>query len=84
MNSVKGLSPKKINFYFFGNHQENGGSLMIWGGIKSSSNFGSNVKRNSYKIRIVSKFRFLTLSCTMLKNGQTYFKNLAVFTPQDF
>ena len=26
----------------------------------------------------------LTLSCTMLKNGQTYFKNLAVWTRQDF
>ena len=26
----------------------------------------------------------LTLSCMMLKNGQTYFKNLAVYTPQDF
>ena len=25
-----------------------------------------------------------TLSYIMLKNGQTYFKNLAVFTPQDF
>ena len=25
----------------------------------------------------------LTLSC-MLQNGQTYFKNLALFTPQDF
>ena len=28
--------------------------------------------------------RILTLYCIMLKNGQTYFKNLAVFTPQDF
>ena len=26
----------------------------------------------------------LILYCIMLKNGQTYFKNLAVFTPQDF
>ena len=26
----------------------------------------------------------LTLCCIMLKNGQIYFKNLAVFTPQDF
>ena len=26
----------------------------------------------------------LTLSCIMLQNSQTYFKNLAVFTPQDF
>ena len=26
----------------------------------------------------------LTLSCIMLKNGQTYFKNITVFTPQDF
>ena len=25
-----------------------------------------------------------TLSCKMLKNGQTYFKNLAVKAPQDF
>ena len=28
--------------------------------------------------------RILTLYFIMLKNGQTYFKNLAVFTPQDF
>ena len=28
--------------------------------------------------------RILTLYCIMLKNGQTYFKNLEVFTPQDF
>ena len=27
---------------------------------------------------------YLTLFFIMLKNGQTYFKNLAVFTPQDF
>ena len=26
----------------------------------------------------------VTLYFIMLKNGQTYFKNLAVFTPQDF
>ena len=26
----------------------------------------------------------LTLHFIMLQNGQTYFKNLAVFTPQDF
>ena len=26
----------------------------------------------------------LTFSCKMLQNGQTYFKNLAVWTPQDF
>ena len=26
----------------------------------------------------------LTLYCIMLKNGQTYFKNLAVFTPHNF
>ena len=30
------------------------------------------------------KFKILTLYCIMLKNGQTYFKNFAVFTPQDF
>ena len=28
--------------------------------------------------------RILTLYCITLKNGQTYFKILAVFTPQDF
>ena len=28
--------------------------------------------------------KLLTLSCIMLWNGQTYFKNPAVFTPQDF
>lgn len=26
----------------------------------------------------------LTFSCMMLENGQTDFKNLVVFTPQDF
>ena len=26
----------------------------------------------------------LTLSCIMMKKGQTYFKNLAVFTSHDF
>ena len=26
----------------------------------------------------------LTLPCIMLKNGQTYFKNLAVFKTKDF
>ena len=26
----------------------------------------------------------LTLSCIILQNGQTFFKNLAVWTPQDF
>ena len=26
----------------------------------------------------------LTFSCFNFKNGQTYFKNLAMFTPQDF
>ena len=26
----------------------------------------------------------VTLSCMMLKNGQAYFKNLAVWKPQDF
>ena len=26
----------------------------------------------------------LTPSCMMLKNGQSHFKNLALFTPQDF
>ena len=26
----------------------------------------------------------LTFSCIMLNNGQAYYKNLAVFTPQDF
>ena len=29
-------------------------------------------------------FTYLTLSCTMLKNGQRYFKSIAVFTQQDF
>ena len=30
------------------------------------------------------KLKFLTLYFIMLKNDQTYFKNLAVGTPQDF
>ena len=32
----------------------------------------------------LKKELFLTFSCIMLKNGQTYFKNLVMFTPQDF
>ena len=31
-----------------------------------------------------SSFVCLTLSCIMLKNKQTYFKNYAVFTTQDY
>ena len=32
------------------------------------------------KIKILI-FNVLTISCIMLKNGQTYFTNLVVFTP---
>ena len=42
---------------------------------------------NNYSFRIYHYHKLrsnLTLYCIMLKNGQTYFKNLAVFTPQDF
>ena len=37
-----------------------------------------------YAFRASFLIILLTLSCMMLKNGQTYFKNLVVFTPQDF
>ena len=40
-----------------------------------------------YCERIAKKWRFglgLTLSRIMLKNGHTYFQNVAVWTPQDF
>ena len=36
------------------------------------------------RYQIGSKTRMLTLYFIMLQNGQTYFENLAVFTPQDF
>ena len=39
---------------------------------------------NKYMILKNCLAHFLTLYCIMLKNGQAYFKNLAVFTPQDF
>ena len=35
-------------------------------------------------LSLANLFTYLTLYCIMLKNGQTHFKNLAVFTPQDF
>ena len=40
-----------------------------------------SVVKNKCIIEIMTR---LTLYFIMLKNGQTYFKNLAVFTPQDF
>ena len=43
----------------------------------------SNIKSCLPKI-IAFAFFHLTPYFIMLKNGQTYFKNLAVFTPQDF
>ena len=42
------------------------------------------LKPGQTHLRILSKLMRLTLYCIMLENGQTYFKNLAVFTPQDF
>ena len=38
----------------------------------------------SYLEMICKIQELLAISCVMLKNGQTYFKNLAVFIPQDF
>ena len=42
----------------------------------------------SYTPTIIKLFRtnipFLTLSCLMMKNGQTYLKNLVACAPQDF
>ena len=42
----------------------------------------NNIGNNIENLRLQE--RVLTLYCITLKNGQTYFKNLAVFTPQDF
>ena len=39
---------------------------------------------NNWMVAGKLQFCHLTLSCIMLINGQTYFKNLAIFTPQDF
>ena len=36
------------------------------------------------KLVAVELVEILTLSCIMFKNGQAYFKNLVVWTPQDF
>ena len=41
-------------------------------------------KSSNSKDHLVSLERRLTVYFTMLQNGQTYFKNLAMFTPQDF
>ena len=37
-----------------------------------------------YKLLLYADDTCLTLSCIMLQKGQTYFKNLAVRTQQDF
>ena len=34
--------------------------------------------------RSYARWKQLTISCLMLKNDQTHFKNLAMFTPHDF
>ena len=47
--------------------------------IKSTYEFGLSLKLTSMLFTIG-----LTLSCITIKNGQTYFKYLAVYTPQDF
>ena len=44
-----------------------------------SLNFAHKIDAGTFLLQIL-----LTLSCRMLKISQTYFKNLAVFTPQDF
>ena len=50
----------------------------------------NNKKCFEFSDHIVSRFKItkpketpLTLSCIIFQNGQTYFKNLAVGTPQD-
>ena len=61
--------------------------------IISSSTFRVYASQMKNRCVIVTTIRFkkadstkspLTLYFIMLKNGQAYFKNLAVFTPQDF
>ena len=47
--------------------------------IKSTYEFGLSLKLTSILFTIG-----LTLSCITIKNGQTYFKYLAVYTLQDF
>ena len=52
-------------------------------GVKKENSGMKQVKQVKFTFKEIIKFT-LTLYFTMLKNGQTYFKNLAVFTPQDF
>ena len=40
--------------------------------------------QQSLNSKTIPESYLLTLYFIMLQNGQTYFKNLAVFTPQDF
>ena len=56
----------------------------LWLFIAKSLRLQALKKRiiNYFHLRVT--FHHLTLSCKMLKNDQTYFKNLAVFPPQDF
>ena len=48
-------------------------TFSIFGQIKHST----TLRLNDYQ-------KSLTLSCKMLKNGQTYFKYFVLQTPQDF
>ena len=69
---------------------------LRWKNYKFSQRIASEVctfKQNYFRQHFLSENHHglledceirLTLYCIMLKNGQTYFKNLAVFTPQDF
>ena len=45
---------------------------------------GGSRRREFFKYDWFYRSLFLTGLFKMLKNGQTYFKNFAVFTPQDF
>ena len=46
-----------------------------------SEKFSFNIFHDTFQSH---KKCYLTVLCILLKNGQTYFKNLVVFTPQDF
>ena len=39
---------------------------------------------NIFNTNLSTSIQEIVLLCIMLKNGQIYFKNLALFTPQDF
>ena len=61
--------------------------IIVWCNLfyRCRSNFSLYLNGSKYVAAIVAEYwQALTLWCIILKNYQTYFKNLAVWTPQHF